>query len=198
MILDGASAGLRGHAAAIDEGWTPDLNDQDDWVLSPPTQRNAYERKRNDLQNVTKLFAFDYCCSLLSCVCAHKQPEAARSVRRSRGSFCVLGGRLNGDRTSSGSPELVRFCGFRSSTAKRDNFSLGQIRRDSAGERMLTVQYWSKPKCFISLSSSTRLAWRVAYRVCYTSSPNCSISALRFWNCSTTRHRNAIFWITSE
>lgn len=129
---------------------------------------------------------------------AHKQPEAARSVRRSRGSFCVLGGRLNGDRTSSGSPELVRFCGFRSSTAKRDNFSLGQIRRDSAGERMLTVQYWSKPKCFISLSSSTRLAWRVAYRVCYTSSPNCSISALRFWNCSTTRHRNAIFWITSE
>lgn len=30
MILDGASAGLRGQAAAIDEGGTPDLNDQDD------------------------------------------------------------------------------------------------------------------------------------------------------------------------
>lgn len=195
MILDGASAGLRGHAAAIDEGerltWTTKTTEY------YHHQRNA--TPTNEKETICKMWR--NCLRSIIVVLsyrAHKQPEAARSVRRSRGSFCVLGGRLNGDRTSSGSPELVRFCGFRSSTAKRDNFSLGQIRRDSAGERMLTVQYWSKPKCFISLSSSTRLAWRVAYRVCYTSSPNCSISALRFWNCSTTRHRNAIFWITSE
>lgn len=109
-------------------------------ITTNATQRLRTKKKRFakcDETVCVRLLLF----SLIVCVCAHKQPEAARSVRRSRGSFRVLGGRLNGDRTSSGSPELVRFCGFRSSTAKRDNFSLGQIRRDSAGERTLTVQY---------------------------------------------------------